>query len=241
MTGHDLWDDDDRAIARALHADEPQAAGDPDAQALADYEVVLAYLPFEEVSPPEELEERIVAEALARRPADSISIERARSRRRTRARLAALGGIAVAAAVVVGVLIAGAHSSGIRPQGRIETVSVERADVDAALARPGTRTGTVRGEDSSGKALLESDGNGFLYDLTLPPLSRGETAWLWLSTASGDVRVGQLPDDLPKAVEFHVTGGVDQVHSVFLTREGVETAPSAPQGTEIARANFSPS
>ena len=46
----DTWDDDDRAIARALGVDAPPGA-EADADAISEYETVLGALPFEPVAP----------------------------------------------------------------------------------------------------------------------------------------------------------------------------------------------
>ena len=73
----DAWDDEDRAIARALGVDAARRRrARRSIDAVADYEAVLAALPFDEVAPAPELEDRMVAAALARRPAAARSIDR---------------------------------------------------------------------------------------------------------------------------------------------------------------------
>ena len=64
----ETWDDDDHAIAAALGAGVPAGADGPiEADAFADYEAVAGYLPFEEIAP-RDLEDRVVAAALAAPP-----------------------------------------------------------------------------------------------------------------------------------------------------------------------------
>jgi hypothetical protein len=76
---------EDRVIARALDADDNDEAA-MDRATLDEYRRVVALLPFDEIEPPAALEDRVLAAALARRPATVRSI----SRRRT-ARWATLG------------------------------------------------------------------------------------------------------------------------------------------------------
>ncbi|HTK15785.1 MAG TPA: hypothetical protein VL769_05285, partial [Acidimicrobiia bacterium] len=99
----DAWDDEDRVIARALGVDLPEtevgspaAELDADADAVREYETVLAALPVAAVMPRSDLENEVVAAALARRPAAARAIAGGRSRPR---RSAAPRWIAMGAAV----------------------------------------------------------------------------------------------------------------------------------------------
>jgi len=47
----DAWDDEDRAIARALGVDGPETDASINAELVAEYETVLAQLPFDAVAP----------------------------------------------------------------------------------------------------------------------------------------------------------------------------------------------
>jgi anti-sigma-K factor RskA len=222
-------DDEDRAIARAL--DEPVNGDDMD---IADddtmtdeYRTALSHLPFEEIAPPPDLEERVMAAALERRSSQTVSLERARHRRRTRVRWAALGAVAVAAAAIVAVLLVDTSSTQ-QPSGSIETVAVQRADLDAALANPATRSGAFTGDPARGFVALTPDGDGFLYDYAANAPA-GRTAWLWLVTSDGDkVRVGRLPNPPNGEVEFNVDGDVDAVRAVALSIEPDDITPEQP-------------
>ena len=91
-----LDDAEDRAIARALDADDAASlvtgvgSADDDMSATDEYREALSYLPFAEVEPAPELEDRVVAAALARRPADVPALERV-ARRRSIARRVTTG------------------------------------------------------------------------------------------------------------------------------------------------------
>ncbi len=81
----DTWDDEDRAIAQALDAGID--GGPVDERAVAEYREVLGHLPLEPITPPSDLEDRVVAAALGRRPAGTAALDAARSRRRSRLRV----------------------------------------------------------------------------------------------------------------------------------------------------------
>ena len=86
----DPWDDEDRAIARALDAAPDAETAGADENAVDAYREVLGELPIPERTPRPELEERIVAAALERRPASIPTIAGARARRVRNVRLSAL-------------------------------------------------------------------------------------------------------------------------------------------------------
>jgi hypothetical protein len=164
-----MWDDDDRAV--------------------------LAHLPFDEVAPPPELEERTMAAALARRPAGADELAAARHRRRSRARLLTAAAAAIVAIVAIAALVASRDQSSGTPD-RIEAVSSSRADVRTLLDSPGSRTGRFPG--GTGKAVLATNGRGDLYDLR--PTKAMTVA---IETADGTVVLGNAtPHD--GIIAFHV-------------------------------------
>jgi hypothetical protein len=63
----DAWDAEDQAIARALDAESEARTPDADPRVVDEYRAVLGRFPVEEVAPPPELEDRIVAAAAERR------------------------------------------------------------------------------------------------------------------------------------------------------------------------------
>ena len=231
----DTWDDEDRAIARALRAEAPDDGAPVDDDAVADYEAVVALLPVDEVTPPSGLEDRVVAAALARRPAAVRSIDRSRnvlppasthgSRRWIGAAAAA-----VAAAAIIVVLFAGRTPSvPSSPGARIQPVA-SPGDLGRVLTAPGTRQGVLRtpaGVDA-GRAILDPKGSGFLTGLSFPAASR-TNYWLWLDTDTAPVRVGIIP--IASTVHFVVHGDVRAVRGVIIS-----SAADAPQPVSLRAA-----
>jgi hypothetical protein len=220
----DAWDAEDRAIARALGVEPPDDGGRADEDTVADYEAVVSALPFEEVAPAADLEDRMVSAALARRPAAVRAINTTRNadkpaRARSARRWLAAGVAAVAAAAIVVVLIAGRTPSGSGAGGRVEPAAAN-GGVAKVLADPGTRKGVLRSPTgvAGGKVLLDPGGSGYLTGLPIP--AGGTTSWLWLETVS-PVRVGPIPD--ASTVHFVVHGDVGAVRGVIIT-----TDPGAP-------------
>ena len=237
----DAWDDEDRAIARALGVDAPQAE-DPstlDADAVRDYEAVVAALPFEAVAPRPELENEVVAAALARRPAAARAIAggRSRARRSTAPRWIAIGGAVLAAAAIAVALAVDRPATGPGSPGARIVPVVSTAGVAKVLADPATRTGVLHAPngDTAGRVALGPDGQGFLYDLTSAPLPAGQARWLWLRTGSDPVRVGRLTDT--PTVHFVVRGDVSAVDGVLVTTE--RRTPATP-GSVSSNATLSP-
>ena len=242
MTGPEndgTWDDDDRAIARALGADAParRAAG-VDAEALAEYEAVLSHLPFAEIPPAAELEDRVIAAALAKRPAAARAIESAPSariaRRSAAPRWIAAGAALAAAAAIVVVLAVGQSGNGpSAPGARIEPAAAN--GLAHVLGERGTRAGVLRTGTgaTAARVALAPDGQGYLYDVV--PVQSSNAPWLWLDTSSGPVRVGRLAG--PADVHFVVRGAVDAVKGAFLTSESTAGTPATP-GPVTSRAVF---
>ena len=215
----DTWDEDDRAIARALH--EPDDGGPADERAVAEYREVLGHLPFDAIAPPGDLEERTMAAALARRPASATALASARSHRRSRARAASLGAVAVAATIVVAVLVTTRDTSSPAPKGRISAVSVSRDDFAALVGEAGSRTGGF--DRPPGNVALTPAGNGGIFGLTTLVAVN-----VWLDTKRGTTSLGSAT---PKngAILFTVDHA-ELVTAVRLTKL---------DGTEIARAVLS--
>jgi hypothetical protein len=138
-----------------------------------------------------------------------------------------LGAVGVAAAAIVAALFVDTSTTQ-QPSGSIETVAVQQADIEAALADPRTRTGTFRGVAATGNAALEAGGNGFVYDLTVT-VTEGSTTWMWLETSDGDtVRVGELPEPETSEIEFVVDGDVDAVRALVVSIEQAGLTPAQP-------------
>jgi hypothetical protein len=170
----DTWDDEDRAIARALDASADADTSGADEQLVDEYRELLARL-SPEITPRPDLEDDVMAAALARRPAVTPSVDRARRSRANRVRIAALAAAVVAAAVVVGLIVQEASTGTPAPTAHVALATVQRADVEALLRAPGTRTGSFRPVlPTRGRVALGTTGKGIVYDLrTDAPVSLG--------------------------------------------------------------------
>ena len=237
----DAWDDEDRAIARALGVDAPESDAETttNADAVAEYETVLAQLPFDAVTPRPELEDEVVAAALERRPAAARAIEgwRSPARRSVAPRLIAIGAtVAVAAALVVVLVIGRPGGNPGSPAGRIAPAA-SRGTATQVLAEPGTRVGVLRSAAgaTAGHVALGSDGQGYLYDLTPPNTAATDRQWLGLDTASGPGLVGSMATG--PTVHFVVRGDLDAVQGVFVTAE--KSRPRVP-GPVSSRGDLAP-
>jgi hypothetical protein len=207
----DEWDDEDRAIARALGADADVQAADE--RRVDEYREVLGHL-APETTPPPGLEDDVIAAALERRPAASPSVDGARRRRTNRIRVAVLA-VAVVAAAFVGVVIVHDETSGpSAPAAHISLAAVQQADVAALLGTPGTRHGDFRPVlPTRGSAALGTNGKGIVYDLRIDtPVSLG------LISDAGSTVIGPArPDN--GAIGF-VVDHPERVTAVDLIRDG---------------------
>ena len=203
---------EDAAIARAFDmADAPDA----DPTLVDEYRDVLGHLPSEELAPAPELEDHIVAAALARRPASARTLDAARAKQRSRVRMAILGATAVAAAVVVAFMFVGGGSSNGVPTGQIQLSTSQAADVEAILQEPGVRVGTF--SNGAGRVALSPAGQGDAYELT----------------ATGPVTIGLVSDDGSSSLEpaTPVDGVIgfgvdhpDRVTAITLSQNGRQIA-----------------
>lgn len=216
----DTWDDEDRAIARALDAiespDEHTEPGAADEYLVDEYRDVLGHMPIPEAAPRPELEDQVVAAALARRPAAAPGLEQARARRARRPRrlqVAALAIATLAAAVVIGVIVRTGPSE-TAPTAHVSLATVQRDDIDALLRAPGSRTGVLA---KFGRVVVAPDGNGAVYDTTTKdPFSIG------LVSKAGTTTIG--PAQPTGGVIAFVVDHPERVTSVELWRNGVVVA-----------------
>jgi anti-sigma-K factor RskA len=209
----DSWDDEDRAIARALGAaDDAETPGAPE-RMVDEYQDVLGHL-SPEVMPPPELEDRVMSAALARRPAVASSVDPTRRRRVNRVRAGVLVAAVVAAAVVIGVIVTRGSTGTPPPAAHISLATVQHSDVEALLRAPGTRTGVFRPAlPIRGRVALGVRGDGIVYDLrTNAPVSLG------LISAPGSTVIGPARA-VDGAIRFTVDHP-DRVTAVDLIRNG---------------------
>src|SRR5689334_12606955 len=128
----ELWDDEDRAIARALGASPDGDGEDAQDQLVDEYRDVLGHMAGE-VMPRPGLEDDVVDAALARRAVATPSVDRARSRRTNRIRLAVLAAAAVAAVFVAALIVRDGSTGPSAPNAHVTLANVQRADVRALL------------------------------------------------------------------------------------------------------------
>ncbi len=230
----------DAAIARAL--DQAEAPSDAEIEAaggraeLDAYREALAGLPFEEVQPPPELERRVLAAARDARAPAITSIERDRplAARRRILPLVAAGAVAAAVALVV----FQPRSTPEPGAGEAQIVSAPTpSQLAALLDSQGARRSDL--EDPSGglvgRAVLGTDGDGYLYDLALPPASPGSRYWLWVTLSDVRISAGDL-GTTPSSAGFAVDGPAD---GLLLTLESDGPPPESP-GPEVAEGGFDP-
>jgi hypothetical protein len=169
----DGWDDEDRAIARALGA-FPDADTEGADELVDEYRDLLGHLSAD-VAPRPGLEDDVVAAALARRPAVTPSVDGARRRRAHRVHIAVLAAAAVAAVFVGALIVRDGTGGRSTPNARVSLATVQRADVAALLKKPGTRSGIFRPVlPTRGRVALGTSGTGIVYDLrTDAPVSLG--------------------------------------------------------------------
>ena len=186
-----------------------------DEQLVDSYRDVLGEMPIPEITPPPELEDRVMAAALARRPAVVSTLDSARRRRNLRLRVVTLVAATVAAAVVVGVIVSKSSSGPSTTGGHVALAGSQRADVAAILRAPGTRTAAFG--DGHGRVAIGRDGHAAIYDLTDPGpvgiglVSRGGTTVIGPATPKSGV------------IEF-VVDHPERVTAVQLVRNGTEIA-----------------
>jgi len=211
----DTWDAEDRAIARALDAASDDETAGADEHLVDEYRDVLGRMPTPEVTPPAELEDRIVAAALDRRPASVPTLDTRRTRRTRRTRLAAIAIAAVAAIVVVGVIVQTGTTGTPAPSGHLSLATLHRTDIDALLRAPGTRSAAFT--PPIGRVAIGRDGNGAVYDLT-----ESEPVEIGLVSRGGTTVVGPAAPS-GGAIAFFVDHP-EHVTTVTLIRNGAEIA-----------------
>jgi hypothetical protein len=207
------WDDEDRAIARALDPSGDADTHSADRQLVDEYREVLGRL-SPEITPRPGLEDDVLAAALARRPATTPSVDRARRRRADRVRIAVLAAAVAAAVIVVGLIVSQGGTGSRAPTARVLPAAVQRPDVAALLRAPGTRSGIFRPAlPTRGRVALGTHGKGIVYDLrTDAPVSLG------LVSSGGSTFIGPV-QAVNGAIGF-VVDHPERVTAVDLIRNG---------------------
>ncbi|MGH8978500.1 MAG: anti-sigma factor domain-containing protein [Acidimicrobiia bacterium] len=234
---------EDRVIARALDVDTDTDTDEAamDRATLDEYRQVLAHLPFDEVAPPAELEDRVFAAALETRPAAVPSIGHSSARKRAAARWVTLGAaVAAAAAVVTFMFTTSNDTTPVRG-----TVDPIRADFPLRdiINDPEARNAVLltEGEGApreAGQVALTPEGEGAIVDLTLPATTRGEVVWVWLVVDDTKTPIGVLRDPTVTRVRFDVTGDATAVDGLEMSVEQLSNPTPDQPGPVIARATF---
>ncbi|HUI49648.1 MAG TPA: hypothetical protein VL119_13190 [Acidimicrobiia bacterium] len=213
----DAWDPEDQAIARALGADQNAETEGADEQLVDSYREVLSHIPVAEVAPSTGLEDRVVAAALARRPASVPTLGAARDRRRRRARriqMAVLAATIVAAAIVIGAIVHAGTAGSPAPKAHMSLATVHRDDIAALVRAPGTRTAVL---GTLGRVALGRIGDGVVYQLgRTQPLSIG------LVSDGGTTVIG--PASPNGGTIAFVVDHPERVKAVELLRNGASVA-----------------
>jgi hypothetical protein len=210
----DDWDAEEQAIARALDAASDAETRGADPHLVDEYRAVLGAMAVREVAPRAELEDRVVAAALQRRPATVPTLDRARARRLSPIRLAALGAATVAAAIVIGLLVHGSSTSPT-PGGRISLATQQRTNVDALVRAPGSRTATLSA--GNGRVVIARSGDAAVYGL-----SSDAAASVGLVSAGGTTTLG--PAQPTGGTIAFTVDHPERVTAVTLSRNGAVVA-----------------
>jgi anti-sigma-K factor RskA len=132
---------------------------------------------------------------------------------------------AAAAAFVAGVVVAHPrHDSG-------SSAARLRAAATSALARPGAHVGTLAGTSTGAptvRAVVDPDGNGYLFADALPALASGRTYQLWTLDSGTPVSLGVI-GSRPTVVAFPAG---TQPRTLAITDEAAPGAP-APTSTPL--------
>jgi hypothetical protein len=232
---------EDRVIARALDTDTDTDEAATDRATLDEYRTVLAHLPFDEVAPPAQLEDRVFTAALAARPATVRSIGRTSARKRAAARWVTLGtAVAAAAAVVTFMFTTSNDTTPVRG-----TVDPIRADfpLREIINDPDARTAVLLTEGvgepvAAGQVALTPEGEGAIVDMTLPATMPGEVVWVWLVVDGTKTPIGVLNDPTVTRVRFDVTGDARAVDGLEMSVEQSANGTPDQAGPVIARATF---
>jgi len=217
----DAWDDEDRAIARALDVSADIYTQGADGRLVDSYREVLADLPVAEIAPSPELEDRVVAAAITRRRAAVPARESAHSQTYNRVRLAALTAAAVAAVIVIGLMVRSGSTGSPTPGGSVSLATQRHADVEALVRSPGARTADFA--NSVGRVVIAADGRSAVYDLTSV-----DAVVIALESAGGTTTLG--PTKPADGIVAFTVDHPERVTSVALLHGG----------TEIARVSLKP-
>jgi hypothetical protein len=229
MTNEQL-EREEHAIGRALHAhDTIELDVDTDRDVL-EYCEVVSYLPFDEVTPPDSLEARVLdAARLARTP----EVPSLAARRRRARRIVAVGtAAAVTAAVTLLVVIGGGNNANGPRLGVAATIShADPAVVNHLLSMPGARKFALL--DTSGgrrvaRVVVTPNGQGALYDTNLRARA-GSRYSFWISGANVDIRVGGVDTEPGNGFVFAVNGPM--TGAIISAEPASEKHPDKP--TEI--------
>jgi hypothetical protein len=209
---------EDELIGRALDAHDDVRFDVDDDSEVREYLEVLSHMPFDEIAPAPELENRVLDAARAARNPDVPSL--VAHRRRTR-RIVALGAAAAIAAAVTLVVIADTGKT--NNETKVGFVS-ERSSANAFF-KGAHRTIALRDSDHAVVARVVMKGNdGTVYSDSLPE-TPGITYWFWVIGSNGAVPVAPLD-------RVTVGNGTFQVHGlmtgVAISSESAGTRPVQP-------------
>lgn len=186
--------------------------------------------------PPEGLWERIAGSLEAPPPVVPFPLHRTRPREPRSARVL-VGGIGVAAALVVGLLTWRLvdQQQQLDDLDREVALGSEEATVAALLTEPTSEVMTLRddGGRDIARAVVGEEGEGFLLGSPLPDLAPGRTYQLWALSGGRAVSLGVLGPE-PGITSFHLGPSADELAVTDEPDGGSVT----PEGRLIAEAQF---
>jgi hypothetical protein len=223
MTDEEL-EREDLVIGRVLHAlDTIDVDNDVDIDVDArEYFEVVSHLPFEEITPPADLEARVLDAAREVRAPEVPSLA---SRRRRARRIVAVGAAAAVAAAVTLVVVVGGGSN--VPSTRVDNIGIGKNPEIARITGTANASNFVLRSTTTGrivaKVAVTPSGELALYGIDLPDATNGRYRF-WITGAGHQT----VPVVEPKSGTSYVVKVHGEISGALISVEPVGTVPSAP-------------
>jgi hypothetical protein len=209
-------------IGRALNALDEIDRDPADDVEVLEYNEVLQYLPFEEVTPPAALEARVLTAARFARAPEVPSL--ASRRRRTR-RIVAVGAAAAVAAVVSLAVVREGDTGGQHTTVDFVSTKPTPAVVSELQSRNGAKTFDLRSTSGVAGTVVLAGNDGAVFDTTLP-LVPGTTYWYWVTGPNNQtVLVETLEAGTDSGLTYKVDGDMT---GALISREPGSAKPKQP-------------
>jgi anti-sigma-K factor RskA len=219
----DAVEPDERAEIEQLLSVDPRAAAE-----VREHREVATMLAFSGTRAPEQVWDRIAASLGERAPAPAPGPELAKvipmaERRSRKVRRAVVAAVAVAAALLVGIIGANIADRG----------SKDPLEASVAQARDGRGTLTYSLAPTSGtgrpvEALVDDKGHGYLLGDSLPTIARDRTYQLWGVMNNGKVISLGVLGSGPETAQFTIDGDLAKLAITEEIAGGVAVSTNTP-------------